>query len=129
MPLLLDTTVLIDHLRGRPASERVLGLQRAGEVPYVCAVSVDELARGLREPETGRTRTLVESFRLAPLGVDEGWRAGGWRRDFAAGGVTLNQADCLIAAAAYGVGARLATGNPRDFPMAEVVVEHWEVGT
>jgi hypothetical protein len=25
-------------------------------------------------------------------------------------------------------GIRLATGNPKDFPMAEVVVEHWPAG-
>jgi len=43
-------------------------------------------------------------------------------------GVTLAQADCLIAAAAVGVGARLATGNRKDFPMPELSVEHWPVG-
>lgn len=34
-----------------------------------------------------------------------------------------------MAAAALRVGGRLATGNPQDFPMEEVVVEHWPVGT
>jgi predicted nucleic acid-binding protein len=42
--------------------------------------------------------------------------------------VRLDQADCLIAAAAVGVGARLATGNPDDFPMPELEVEDWAVG-
>jgi predicted nucleic acid-binding protein len=42
--------------------------------------------------------------------------------------VTLSQADCLIAAAARGVGARLATGNPKHFPMPELSTEHWPVG-
>jgi predicted nucleic acid-binding protein len=42
--------------------------------------------------------------------------------------VSLSQADCLIAAAAVAVGARLATGNPKDFPMAELEVEHWPAG-
>src|SRR5688572_8264219 len=32
-------------------------------------------------------------------------------------------ADCLVTAAALGVGARLATGNPKDFPMKELAVE------
>jgi hypothetical protein len=31
----------------------------------------------------------------------------------------------LIAAAAIGVGASLATANVTDFPMSEVAVEHW----
>ena len=30
--------------------------------------------------------------------------------------------------AAAGVGARLATGNPRHFPMPELRVEHWVAG-
>ena len=71
---------------------------------------------------------LLGALRTAPLGPAEGERAGRWRSRFAAGGVTLSQADCLIAAAAVGIGARLATGNPRDFPMDELEVEHWPVG-
>jgi predicted nucleic acid-binding protein len=27
-----------------------------------------------------------------------------------------------------GVGARVATGNPKDFPMVELEVEHWPAG-
>ena len=52
--------------------------------------------------------------------------AGTWRREFASRGITLWQGDCLIAAAAAGHGARLCTGNPKDFPMLDV--EHWPVG-
>lgn len=55
-------------------------------------------------------------------------RAGQWRREFASEGITLHQADCLIAAAADSLGARLATGNPADFPMEDIPVEHWPVG-
>jgi hypothetical protein len=50
------------------------------------------------------------------------------RRTYAARGVTLHQADCLIAAAAVGVGADLATGNPGDFPMLGDQVQHGPVG-
>lgn len=128
MPLLLDTTVLIDTLRGRPAAERLLALRESGEVPYVCVINVEEVARGLRPRERSSSRALLAALRLAPLGVREGWRAGEWRRAYAESGITLGQADCLIAAAAYGVGARVATGNPRHFPMTEVAVEHWGVG-
>jgi predicted nucleic acid-binding protein len=38
------------------------------------------------------------------------------------------QSDALIAAAEAGIGARVATGNPRDFAIPGVVVEHWPVG-
>ncbi len=93
--VLLDTTVLIDLLRGRPAALR-------------------------------RLRTLREVG--DPLDAEEGWRAGEWRRTFATRGLTLAQADCLIAAAALALGGRLATGNPKDFPMPELTVEHWPAG-
>ena len=73
-------------------------------------------------------RRLFNGLRLAPLGVAEGVRAGTWRRSFASKGVTLHQADCLIAAAAAGIGATLATANVDDFPMSEVEVQHWPSG-
>ena len=125
--LLLDSTVLIDALRGRPAAVRVARLRRDGVEPWVCAVSVEEIWRGLRSHEALGARRLFNALRLAPLGAAEGMRAGAWRREFAARGVTLHQADCLIAAAAAGVGASLATANIDDFPIREVVVEHWPV--
>ena len=70
-------------------------------------------------------RRLFSGLCVAPLGVAEGTRAGTWRREFAERGVTLHQADCLIAAAAIGVGAALATANVDDFPMPDVTVDHW----
>lgn len=129
MRLLLDTTVLIDALRGRDAGERLRELHRSGEpVPWICAINVEELYRGARKPEERRLDRFIRGFRLAPLGREEAELAGRWRRAFAQRGVTLGQADCLIAAAAAGVGARLATGNPKHFPMPELAVEHWPVG-
>lgn len=126
--VLVDSTVLIDALRGRPAAGRLQAMRRRGDEPWVCAVSVEEIWRGLHEDEEGPARRLFRGLRVAPLGAREGVRAGGWRRVFARAGVTLSQADCLIAAAALGIEARLATGNPQDFPMPELEVEHWPVG-
>jgi predicted nucleic acid-binding protein len=55
-------------------------------------------------------------------------RAGPRRREFAERGVTLQQVDCLTAAAALSVDAALATANTADFPMPEIVVEDRPVG-
>ena len=126
--LLLDSTVLIDALRGRPAAARVAGLRRVGTEPWVCAISIEEIWRGLRDIEEPVARRLFNGLRLAPLGAAEGIRAGTWRREFADRGVTLHQADCLIAAAAIGVGAAIATANIDDFPMGEITVDHWPAG-
>ncbi len=128
LPILLDTTVLIDVLRGRGAVDRLHALRRSGEVPFVCCINVEEIWRGIRRGEEDDAARLVDGLRLATLGLAEGRRAGRWRREAAAEGVTLSQADCLIAAAAVGVDARLATGNPRHFPMEELEVEHWHAG-
>lgn len=126
--LVLDSTVIIDALRGRPAAERLAGLRRGGVEPWVCVVSVEEIWRGVRTEEEPIARRLFKGLRLAPLGVGEGMQAGRWRRDFASRGTTLHQADCLIAAAAVGIGASLATANVSDFPMPELTVEEWAVG-
>lgn len=127
MRLLLDTTVLIDALRGRPAAERIRGLHGDAQVPWICAVNVEEVLRGAKMPEEALVLRFLKGFHLAPLGRVEGERAGRWRRDHARRGVTLSQADCLIAAAAVGIGAQLATGNPKHFPMPGLDVEHWPV--
>ncbi len=126
--LLLDSTVLIDALRGRPAAARLAALRRTGTEPWACVISVEEIWRGLRVGEETIARRLFNGLRLAPLGVAEGIRAGAWRQTFARRGVTLHQADCLIAAAAAGVNAALATANVDDFPMTEISVQHWPAG-
>ncbi len=128
--VLLDTTVLIDVLRGRDgAVRRLRALRKAGDQPYICAVNVEEVERGIRgSAEKHAAQRLLDGMNIAPLGRDEGMRAGSWRRAFASRGRTLSQADCLVASAALAIGGRLATGNPKDFPMPEVAVEAWPVG-
>lgn len=128
MILVLDSTVLIDYLRGRQAGDRVDEHLRIGDTVATTAVNVEEVVRGLRTREQKGTESLFAGLVILAIGRPEGWRAGTWRRDFAARGKTLSQADCLIAAATYSAGARLATGNPRDFPMQGLAVEHWPVG-
>lgn len=124
----LDSTVLIDYLRGRPAVERLRGLRKRGGMPATTAVNVEEIARGLRAGETDATDRLFAGLLILPVDFASGQRAGAWRRDFAHRGVTLWQADCLIAATALTHGARLVTGNPKDFPMDGLHVEHWPAG-
>ena len=127
--ILLDTTVLIDLLRGRSqAVESVRALREAGDTVHACAINIEETVRGLRPAEHEAAQRLFSGLRIIALGEREGWRAGEWRRAFAGRGRTLAQADCLIAAAAVGAGAGLATGNPKDFPFRELAVEHWPTG-
>ncbi len=128
MRLLLDTTVLIDALRDAPAAKRLRGLRDSVQAPWICAVNIEEVLRGTGRDEEAFVMPLLNGLQLAPLGRAEGELAGRWRRDYARKGITLGQSDCLIAAAAVGIDARLATGNPKHFPMPELSVEHWPVG-
>jgi predicted nucleic acid-binding protein len=96
--------------------------------PLICAVNVEEVWRGAGPRDADAVRRLIGALLTVPLTAREGELAGSWRRDFAERGVTLSQSDCLIAAAAFSAGARLATGNPDDFPMPGLAVEHWPAG-
>jgi predicted nucleic acid-binding protein len=124
----LDSTVLIDFLRGRPAVGRVLALRASGDVPATTAINVEEIVRGLRHAETQAAQRLFSGLIVLPVDARAAWQAGTWRRTFAARGVTLYQSDCLVAATAWVNDGALATGNPKDFPMRQLKVEHWPVG-
>lgn len=125
----LDSTVLIDFLRGRPAVERVRELRARGDTPATTAINVEEIVRGLRSAETSAAQSLFRGLVLLHIDPPAAWQAGAWRREFASRGVTLFQADCLVAAAAQLSGGVLLTGNPRDFPMPDLRMEHWPVGS
>lgn len=92
------------------------------------AVNVEEIIRGLHPSEHAAADALFTAVRVLPVREPDARRAGQWRRDHASRGSTLHQADCLIGAVTAGIGARLATGNAKDFPMPEVTVEEWPPG-
>lgn len=129
MRYVLDSTVLIDYLRGRPAVHRVADLLDQGDEPATTAINVEEIARGIRPGETPAAEALMAGLIVLPISAAAALQAGTWRREHAERGITLWQADCLIAATAAVEGAALVTGNPKDFPMTGIEVVHWPVGT
>jgi predicted nucleic acid-binding protein len=128
MLVVLDSTVLIDFLRGRPAVDWVRALRSRGDVPATTAINVEEIVRGLRTTEYDAAQQLFRGLLVLAIDQAAAWQAGIWRRSFAERGVTLFQADCLIAAVTHDRQAILCTGNPRDFPIPDLVVQHWPVG-
>jgi hypothetical protein len=66
--VLLDSTLLIDALRGRPAGDRLRALRRQGDEPWSCAISIEEIWRGLLPGEEANAQRLVRGLRCAPLG-------------------------------------------------------------
>jgi predicted nucleic acid-binding protein len=121
--LLVDTTVLVGVLRRHePTVARFKGMV---DPPLASAITIEEILRGMRSHERSATGALLQWLVIADVGEREARRAAAWRSDYATRGITLSQADALIAACAHERGATLATANVKDFPMEELRVERW----
>lgn len=113
---LLDTTVLIDYLRGQqPAVLLLHRLAAEGHALQVTCVQVAELFSGLREEDRPRVEAFLESLQYLPISLDVAKQAGQYRLAFARQGRTLPLPDLLVAAAAQAEGATLITSNIRHF--------------
>ena len=113
--LLLDTCVLIDYLRNRPAA--IDFLHRMQERAAVSVITTAELYAGVRD-QAEQTRVDAVLTRLLIRDVDLAIArlAGRFRREYRQShGVAIP--DALIAATAEVHGARLVTRNARHFPM------------
>jgi predicted nucleic acid-binding protein len=113
--LLLDTSVLIDVLRGsEAASEWVSSL---GEVPSCSELTRAEVLRGVRSAERARTERLLSSLRWVAVDEPVSRRAGELGRHYRRSHPGLSIVDFVIAATAQLLDAELATGNVRHYPM------------
>jgi predicted nucleic acid-binding protein len=117
---LLDTNVLILHLRGRTPITAML--TRWGETSdlYISVVTRTEILAGMRPHEEVRTMALLDS--LTNLVADEtiADHAGRLIYQYARQGVQLSFPDALIAATALQHNLTLATTNAKHFPMPEL---------
>ena len=121
---LLDTTVLIAHLRGDEAvTTRLLELLAAGHWLGTSCVNNAEIERGVRPRERKAATALMERLRFLDTGREAAVRAGRYQAVFEQRGRTIHTADALIAGTARAHGAVLVTDNVRDFPMSDVKVE------
>lgn len=124
MPLLVDSDVLIEYLRGRPgAVEFVEGVE---DDLLVSVVTLAELLAGVRDDEEHRR---VDEFRLAievaPVTEEIARQAGALRRQYLRShGLALP--DAFIAATALSRGAILVTFNRKHFPMVPDVLVPYE---
>jgi predicted nucleic acid-binding protein len=121
-PLLLDTDVLVDYLRGLPQAAAYLEARE--ERLLVSAITVAELYAGVREGDERRVLDrFVSAFEIFPITGEVAQQGGLYRRDYSAShGVGL--ADALLAATAALNGAVLVTLNARHFPMLTVRIPY-----
>lgn len=122
--LLLDSGVLIWHLRGRSAYRTLLGrLAEEGDL-VLSAMTRVEIIRGMREHERTATIGLLDSFPTLPLDSEVADVAGELALRARVRGVTMESADAVIAGTAVRHGADLVTTNSSHFSHLEIVVWH-----
>jgi predicted nucleic acid-binding protein len=116
--ILVDSDVLIAHLRGvEAAKEWLLRARRESGRIATSAVSVTEVAGGMRSQERQEVGRLFATLQTFPVSERVAWRAAELMRTYrrSHGGTGLG--DYLIAATAQVEGCDLATLNVRHFPM------------
>ncbi len=119
---LLDTGILIRHLRRCPGyREAVSRLASEGDL-YIASFTRLEVIRGMREHEREVTFALLNALLTVPLDVATADLAGEMTRTWRGRGIMLSGPDAVIAASALQCGAILVTTNPRHFPMPELTV-------
>lgn len=117
---LLDTGVLIRHLRGRSQmKEHFAWLVSQGRV-WMSVLTRAELLRGMRDHERQRTIALLNTVPSLAVDVTTADLAGDLMREYLQQGITLDLADAIIAATAIRQELILATYNLKDFPMPEL---------
>lgn len=124
MRLLLDSSFVIDHLRGdTAAAARWAAVFAGGDEPFLSEVVVCEVRAGLRADDERHLLALMEPVEFVAPGPDTALTAGRWRAELRARGRTLSLADALIAATADSLGAAVLTRNVRDFALVPVRLE------
>ena len=117
MSAVLDTTILIDVLRGHPkAVEYVLSLD---EVPACSEVSRVEVMRGLRSEERRPAEQLFQRLRWVDVDEPVARSAGELGRRLRRSHSGVGVADLIIAATAEEIRLPLATTNTKHFPMVK----------
>ena len=124
MRFVIDSTFLIDHLRGEDAAvDRLEAIFDLGDEPIVTEIVVCEVRAGLLPADERHLVALIEPMEFVQPGPETALQAGRWRAELRARGQTLSLAASLIAAAADSMGAAVLTRNLRDFSLTPVPVE------
>lgn len=124
MRLMLDTTFVIDQLRGDPQATRLFErLAEGGDPLYICDIVVCETYAGVHVGDESRVDRFFRYIEFVQPGPDAARQAGAWRAEALRGGRSLSVADALVASAADAVGAAVLTRNIRHFALTPVRVE------
>ena len=126
MRYLLDTTVLIDHAKGRPSAVAVVeALFSEPNDLLVCDAVVTEATSGVDEPEVGAIIALLTAVEYVSTHPDAALWAGASRRRLRRTS-PRQLGDAIIAGVAWFNDATVVTRNPADFEVQGVRVLAYE---
>lgn len=125
---LVDTDVLIAHLRGLPAARAWLHRTADAGGLMTSVVTVAELTGGMRSAERRQVWTLLGAIPSLPVTDAIARRAGELRRTFGRSHSGIDTTDYLIAATAIEHGLALATLKVRHFPMLPALRAPFVIG-
>jgi predicted nucleic acid-binding protein len=115
--ILVDSDVLIAHLRGTPAARDWLVEARQRDRLAVSVVTTVEIVGGMRSAERREVWRLLSAFKVEPATEIIGRRAGDMMRRYRRSHAGIGLGDYLVAATVDVKGLELATLNVRHFPM------------
>lgn len=117
MTVLVDTSVLIDYLRGHEDAAQLLESERAAGLVHASEITRLEVLAGMRVAEEGQTRSLLSIFAWHAVDAVIAEKAGELGRAWLPSHRGIDAADLAIAATTVLLDARLLTMNVRHFPM------------
>jgi predicted nucleic acid-binding protein len=116
-PVLLDSSVLIDVLRGRPEAVAYLDRTRAATALVSVTPVRTEVLGGIRSDGVRVTLDLLREIHWLDVTIDLADVAAGLSRRFRPAHSGVGVVDYLVAAGSIHIDAGLATMNIRHFPM------------
>lgn len=121
MRLVLDTTVLIDHLRGRTdrATKFLSSAVSSGDELWSSYVVQAELLVGMLPAEEAAARELIATITWAEVDAAAAEAAGALGRRYLRSHPGIDIADLIVAALVERLGAELKTTNVKHYPMFE----------
>lgn len=118
MTVVVDTSVLVDHLRGDARARNVLLAAREdGDDLAASVLTRTELLAGVRSRERRELEALFTVLRWVDVDREIADRAGGLANRYLASHRDIDTVDYVIAATAEALGAHLLTKNVKHFPM------------
>jgi len=118
MSVVVDTSVLIDHLRGKvEARDALTEVMVNGELVVGSVLTRTEILAGMRPTEATATYALLDALEWSPVSVEVADRAGALASTYLRSHPGVDTVDYVIAATTEVLGARLWTRNVKHFPM------------